>query len=233
MAVDKGYGSGKPLSAAQSASRRAAAGKAASRKKTGAAAAKNYGQKKNMMYTNPGMLASQKKRMTLDNRRTSANALENLTGFNSRDGVDAGDLAGLAISIPTAGLGGALLRGGARVAKMAIPKAARVTAAATRLSKAAKTKQAVESSFAKYYSDQAGQEATNYYSAKYSSTGTRGAMQDATNAERSYLARSQAAAKAAERIAQSGRLDPVENAANILARLDRLKTAKRRANRNR
>lgn len=130
MAVDRGYGSGKPLSAAQSASRRAAAGKAASRKKTVTAAAKKYGQKKNMMYTNPGMLASQKKRMTLDNRRTSANALENLTGFNSRDGVDAGDLAGLAISIPTGGVGGALLRAGARAV---IPKAVRIAGAAKRV----------------------------------------------------------------------------------------------------
>jgi len=177
-------------------------------------------------YKTPGLEAA--------NRRTSDSLLEAFTGFSKKDGVDAGDLAGLAISIPTAGLGGALLRGGARIAKMAVPKAARVTAAATRLAKAAKTKQAVESSFAKYYADQAGQEATNYYAAKFSPRGTRGAMQDATNAERSYLARSSAAAKAAERIAQSGRLDPAENAANILARLDRLNSAKRRrANRNR
>ena len=135
MAVDRGYGSGKPLSAAQSASRRAAAGKAASREKTGAAAAKKYGQKKNMMYTNPGMLASQKKRTTLDNRRNSANSLENFTGFNSRDGVDAGDLAGLAISIPTAGIGGAIARG---IGRAVIPTGVRVAAAALRASRRSK-----------------------------------------------------------------------------------------------
>ena len=135
MAIDKGYGSGKPRSAAQSTSRRAAAGKAASRKKTVTAAAKKYGQKKNMMYTNPGMLASQKKRMTLDNRRTSDSLLENLTGFNKKDGVDAGDFAGLAISIPTGGVGGALLRAGARAV---VPKAARIASAALRVSRRSK-----------------------------------------------------------------------------------------------
>lgn len=133
MGVDSGYGSGKPLTAAQSASRRAAAGRAASRKRTVAAAGKKYGQKKGMYYTNPGMLASQKKRMKADNSRLSGNLLEGFTGFNAKDGVDLGDIAGLAISIPTAGLGGALLRGGARVAKMAIPKATRVAKAANRI----------------------------------------------------------------------------------------------------
>ena len=129
MGVDKSYGSGKPLSAAQSASRRAAAGKAESRKKTVTAAAKQYGQKKGMYYTNPGMLASQKKRTTLDNRRTSANALENLTGFNSRDGVDAGDVVGLALAIP-AGIGGAALRAGSRLARAAsgVAKSSKVAA---------------------------------------------------------------------------------------------------------
>lgn len=131
MAVDRGYGSGKPLSAAQSASRRAAAGRAASRKRTVAAAGKKYGQKKGMSYTNPGMRASQNKRMTLDNRRMSEGLLEGFTGFNKRDGVDLGDIAGLAISIPTAGVGG-LLRAGARAV---LPKAARIALASRRVAR--------------------------------------------------------------------------------------------------
>lgn len=132
MGVDRGYGSGKPLSSAQSASRRAATSRAASRNKTIQTAAKKYGQKKGMYYTNPGMLASQKNRMNAESSRLSGNLLEGFTGFNKKDGVDAGDLAGLAISIPTGGIGGALLRAGARAV---VPKAARIAAAATRVSR--------------------------------------------------------------------------------------------------
>jgi hypothetical protein len=97
-----------------------------------AAAGKKYGQKKGMYYTNPGMLASQKKRMKADNSRLSGNLLEGFTGFNKKDGVDAGDFAGLAISIPTGGIGGALLRAGARAV---VPKAARIASAALRASR--------------------------------------------------------------------------------------------------
>jgi hypothetical protein len=63
----------------------------------------------------------------------SANALEALTGFNRRDGVDAGDVAGLALAIP-AGIGGAVLRAGSRL----IPAGMRIAKAATRVSRVAR-----------------------------------------------------------------------------------------------
>lgn len=118
MAIDKGYGSGKPRSAANSSMRRrAAAGQMTKGKK-------KMGQLGS--YKTPGLAAA--------NRRTSDSLLEAFTGFNKKDGVDAGDLAGLAISIPTGGIGGALLRAGARAV---VPKAARIASAATRVAKTA------------------------------------------------------------------------------------------------
>jgi len=228
MAVDRGYGSGKPRSATQSASRRAAAGKAASRKETVTAAAKKYGQKKNMMYTNPGMLASQKKRTTLDNRRTSANALEAFTGFNSRDGVDAGDLAGLAISIPTAGIGGVLLRGGARVAKMVIPKAARVAKASTRLSKSAKAAVTANRLQSEYYIKETENAVSDWYSAKALPNPTRGELYDPVSREIRSRANAEKTRRAADAIEQSGRLDPAINADRILGRLEQFKYLKKR-----
>lgn len=225
MAVDRGYGTGtrKATPAASKPKPRRAPRARGSAKPNTPLSQMSKAEYNARLTQQAGMRQVQQRRNDM-----SANALEAFTGFNRRDGVDAGDLAGLAISIPTAGIGGALARGAARVAKMAIPKATRVSAAATRLAKSAKTKQAVESSFAKYFADQADQEVTNYYAAKFSPTGTRGAMQDAINAERSYLARSKAAQSAAEKISQSNRLNPEDNAANILARLDRLGKIKRR-----
>jgi len=116
MAIDKGYGSGKPRSAANSSMRRrAAAGQMTKGKK-------KMGQLGS--YKTPGLEAA--------NRRTSDSLLEAFTGFNKKDGVDAGDFAGLAISIPTGGVGGALLRAGARAV---VPKAARIASAAARVTR--------------------------------------------------------------------------------------------------
>lgn len=123
MAIDKGYGSGKPRSAANSSMRRRAA-----------AGQMTKGEKKMGQlgsYKTPGLEAA--------NRRTSDSLLEAFTGFNKKDGVDAGDFAGLAISIPTGGVGGALLRAGARAV---IPKAVRIAGAAGRV--AAKSKRSVK-----------------------------------------------------------------------------------------
>jgi hypothetical protein len=118
MAIDKGYGSGKPRSAANSSMRRrAAAGQMTKGKK-------KMGQLGS--YKTPGLEAA--------NRRTSDSLLEAFTGFNKKDGVDAGDFAGLAISIPTGGLSG-IARA---VGRAVVPKAARIAGAATRASRAAK-----------------------------------------------------------------------------------------------
>jgi hypothetical protein len=129
MAIDRGYGSGKPRSAANSSMRRrAAAGQMTKGKK-------KMGQLGS--YKTPGLEAA--------NRRTSDSLLEAFTGFNKKDGVDAGDFAGLAISIPTGGVGGALLRAGARAV---IPKAARIASAAKRVT--ARNKSAVEAMSSRY-----------------------------------------------------------------------------------
>lgn len=120
MAIDRGYGSGKPRSAANSSMRRrAAAGQMTKGKK-------KMGQLGS--YKTPGLAAA--------NRRTSDSLLEAFTGFNKKDGVDAGDLAGLAISIPTGGIGSGLLRSGARAV---IPKGIRIAGAAKRAAKSAKS----------------------------------------------------------------------------------------------
>lgn len=117
MAIDKGYGSGKPRSAANSSMRRrAAAGQMTKGKK-------KMGQLGS--YKTPGLEAA--------NRRTSDSLLEAFTGFNKKDGVDAGDFAGLAISIPTGGLSG-IARA---VGRAVVPKAARIAGAATRVAKTA------------------------------------------------------------------------------------------------
>lgn len=56
-------------------------------------------------YKTPGLAAA--------NRRMSEGLLETFTGFNKRDGVDLGDVAGLAITAATLGAG-SLVRGAAR-----------------------------------------------------------------------------------------------------------------------
>jgi hypothetical protein len=65
--------------------------------------------------------------------RLSGNLLEAFTGFNKKDGVDAGDVAGLALAIP-AGIGGAVLRAGSRL----VPAGVRIAKAATRVSRVAR-----------------------------------------------------------------------------------------------
>lgn len=212
MAIDKGYGSGKPRSAANSSMRRrAAAGQMTKGKK-------KMGQLGS--YKTPGLAAA--------NRRTSDSLLEAFTGFNKKDGVDAGDFAGLAISIPTAGLGGALLRGGARVAKMAIPKATRVAKAATRLSKSAKASLTANQMQNKYYLGKVDEAMSEWYSARNLPNPTRGELMTPANKEMYSRWGAEKTRKAADAIEQSGRLDPEINADRLLGRLEQFKYLKKR-----
>jgi len=132
MAVDKGYGSGyKNSGKAKPAAPRA-------RRARGSAKPNTPLSQMSRAEYNARIVQGQGARRR-SNGNFSANALENLTGFNSRDGVDAGDIAGLALAIP-AGLGGAILKGAARVARAVTPTATKVARAATRVSRAAKAK---------------------------------------------------------------------------------------------
>lgn len=126
MAVDKGYGSGyKNTGKAKPAAPRA-------RRARGSAKPNTPLSQMSRAEFNARVVQGQGARRR-SNGEFSANALENFTGYNSRDGVDAGDFLGLAVSIPTGGVGGALLRGGSRVARAVIPKAARIAGAAKRV----------------------------------------------------------------------------------------------------
>jgi len=125
MAVDKGYGSGyKNSGKAKPAAPRA-------RRARGSAKPNTPLSQMSRAEYNARIVQGQGARRR-SNGNFSANALENLTGFNSRDGVDAGDIAGLALAIP-AGIAGAVLRAGSRL----VPAGVRIAKAATRVSRAA------------------------------------------------------------------------------------------------
>jgi len=127
MAVDKGYGSGyKNTGKAKPAAPRARRARGEAKPNT------PLSQMSRAEYNARVVQGQGARRRT--NGDFSSNALEFFTGFNSRDGVDAGDLAGLAISIPTAGVGGAIARGAARL----VPAGVRIAKAATRVSRVAK-----------------------------------------------------------------------------------------------
>ena len=118
MAVDRGYGSGKPRSAANSSMRRrVAAGKLTKGKvsvlaKRNAAAAPSMARDKYNEKTASGL----------------ARGVTDLTGFNARDGVDLGDIAALGLMIPAGVAGGV-----ARAASRLLPKGIRISSAANRI----------------------------------------------------------------------------------------------------
>ena len=117
MAVDRGYGSGKPRSAANSSMRRRVAagqrtkGKVSVLAKRNAAAAPSMARDKYNEKTASGL----------------ARGVTDLTGFNARDGVDLGDIAALGLMIPAGVAGGV-----ARVASRLLPKGLRIAGAAGR-----------------------------------------------------------------------------------------------------
>lgn len=146
MGVDNGYGSGASRTAANSAARRRAAG-AAVRNKAAAKFAKANAlsvakqtplSKQTRDQWNLLINASRKSPLAREQRRLSTGILRNTTGFNKKDGVDAGDLAGLATTLP---LGLERVVGGtvARLASRAIPKGMRIAAAASRVSRGSRS----------------------------------------------------------------------------------------------
>lgn len=153
MGVDKNYGSGASRSAANSASRkRSAAAAIRNRKAAGFAkqnalsVAKNTPlNKQTKSQWNLMLNAQNNSPLAKEKRRLSTSILRNTTGFNKADGVDAGDLAGLAITIP-GGVAEGFLRGAGRIARLAIPKSSRISSAAGRVvSRSRSTARALES----------------------------------------------------------------------------------------
>lgn len=143
MAVDKGYGSGyKNTGKAKPVAPRASRARGSAKPNT------PLSQMSKAEY-NARIVQGQGARRR-SNGDFSANALENLTGFNSRDGVDAGDIAGLALAIP-AGIGGAVLRAGSRL----VPAGLRISRAASRVAKSSKVAAKAGSSKALYLADEA------------------------------------------------------------------------------
>lgn len=128
MAVDRGYGSGfNNTGMAKPSTPRA-------RRARGSAKPATPLSKMSRAEYNARITQSQGARRVQQRRNDiSGNMLEAFTGFNRKDGVDAGDFAGLAISIPTGGLSG-IARA---VGRAVVPKAARIAGAASRVVKGA------------------------------------------------------------------------------------------------
>ena len=131
MAIDRGYGSGfNNTGRAKPSTPRARRARGSARPNTPLSqmSSKEYNAR---LTQGQGARRVQQRRNDI-----SGNMLEAFTGFNRKDGVDAGDFAGLAISIPTGGLSG-IARA---VGRAVVPKAVRIAGAATRV--AAKSKRA-------------------------------------------------------------------------------------------
>ena len=118
MAVDRGYGSGKPRSAANSSMRRRVA-----------AGQRTKGKKGNVLAKRNAAAAPSMARDKYNEKTASglARGVTDLTGFNARDGVDLGDIAALGLMIPAGVAGGV-----ARVASRLLPKGLRIAGAAGR-----------------------------------------------------------------------------------------------------
>lgn len=143
MGVDKGYGSGyKNTGKAKPSAPRA-------RRARGSAKPNTPLSQMSKAQWNASVVQGQGARRR-SNGNFSANALENLTGFNSRDGVDAGDIAGLALAIPSGVAGGV-----ARAAGRLIPAGIRISRVASRVARASKVAAKVGSSKAMYLADEA------------------------------------------------------------------------------
>lgn len=125
MGVDNGYGTGARRNTPASSTRPAAP---RARRARGAAKPNTPLSQMSRAEYNARITQSQGARRVQQRRNdVSANALEAFTGFNRRDGVDAGDMLGLATAIP-----GGIARA---VGRALIPTGARIAAAATRVSR--------------------------------------------------------------------------------------------------
>ena len=126
MGVDKSYGSGYKNTGLS----KAAALKPGRLKKTAPAVAKARTMNSRNAATSPSMTRDKYDQRTV---KAIQSGVTDLTGFNSRDGVDLGDVAALGLMIP-AGIAGGVARAAGRL----IPAGVRVARAATRVSRVAR-----------------------------------------------------------------------------------------------